>query len=276
MNGVKTVLLMVVLTGLFVLVGDLVAGQQGMIIALVLAAALNFVTYWFSDRIVLAMYRAQPVDETEAPDVYRVVRRLADRAGLPMPRVFVIPQRAPNAFATGRNPQHAVVAVTQGLLSVLNEDELEGVLAHELSHVRNRDMLIGTLAATMAGALMILARIGMFAGMFAGDGRDRRGGGLGIILLAVLGAVAALLIRMAISRSREYQADESATQLTGRPEGLASALSKLERSAHQLPMDVEPSTSHLFIVNPLRGNWLANLFSTHPPARARIERLLRR
>jgi len=276
MNTVKTVLLMVVLTGLFVLVGDLVAGQQGMIIALILAAAMNFVTYWFSDRIVLAMYRARPVDETEAPGVYRVVRRLADRAGLPMPRVFLIPQHAPNAFATGRNPQHAVVAVTQGLLSVLNEDELEGVIAHELSHVRNRDMLIGTLAATMAGALMILARIGMFAGMFAGDGRDRRGGGLGVILLAILGAVAALLIRMAISRSREYQADESAAQLTGRPEGLASALSKLERSAHQLPMQAEPSTSHLFIVNPLRGNWLANLFSTHPPARARIERLLRR
>ena len=276
MNGLKTVFLMVVLTGLLVLVGDVVAGRQGMIFALILAAGMNFAAYWLSDRVVLAMYRARPIDESQAPGLYRVVRRLADRAGLPMPRVFIIPQQAPNAFATGRNPQHAVIAVTQGLLSILNEDELAGVIAHELAHVRNRDMLIGTLAATMAGALMILARLGMFAGMFAGGSRDRRGGGLGVIALAALGALAAVLIRMAISRSREYQADESAAELTGDPGGLARALSKLEQGARLVPMDAEPSTSHLFIVNPLRGDWLASLFSTHPPIRARVSRLQRR
>lgn len=264
---------MLILTGLFLFIGYLVGGEQGMIFALALAALLNLGTYWFSDRIVLAMYRAQEVDESQAPGLFRVVRRLAQRAGLPMPRVFVIPENSPNAFATGRDPQHAVVAVTSGLLSMLGEEELEGVIAHELSHVRNRDLLIGAIAATLAGALMILARIFYF---FGGGGRSREGSGLGALLLLIVAPLAALFIRLAISRSREYQADESAGVLTANPRGLASALAKLDRAAEHYPMEqAEPSTSHLFIVNPLRGDWLAGLFSTHPPIRARIERLER-
>lgn len=273
MNTLKTALLMIVLTGLFVLVGDQVAGTQGMIIALVLAAGMNFVSYWYSDTIVLKMYRAREVSESEAPRLYQIVRRLTQKAEIPMPKVHVIPHEAPNAFATGRDPEHAAVAVTQGILQILNDRELEGVLAHEISHVDNRDMLISTIAATMAGALMLLARIGMFAGMFVGGGRRGRGG-LGAIVLAIVGAVAALLIRMAISRSREYQADADAARLTGNPDGLASALTKLERGAEHYRMDTNPSTSHLFIVNPLKGDWLAKLFSTHPSTEDRVNRLM--
>ncbi len=270
MNAFKTFLLMALLTGLFVLVGNWVGGNQGMIVALVLAALMNLGSYWFSDKIVLMMYRAQEVDEAQAPELYAAVRRLAQRGGLPMPRVFIIPDESPNAFATGRDPQHAVVACTVGLVRMLNQEELEGVLAHELSHVRHRDMLIGALAATLAGALMILARMAFFFG----GGRDREGGALGWLLMLIVAPIAALLIRLAISRSREYQADAGAAALSGNPLALAGALAKLERGAEVIPMtNAEANTSHLFIVNPLHGNWLAGLFSTHPPMAARIARL---
>lgn len=271
MNIFKTFLLMAVLTGLFVWVGDSIAGQRGMIIALVLAAGMNFASYWFSDKIVLAMYHAQPVDEASAPKLYRTVWNLTQAGGLPMPRLYMIPDASPNAFATGRDPQHAVVAVTQGILGLLNDSELEGVIAHELSHVKNRDMLVSTIAATMAGALMILARLGMFFGGFGG--RDRRGGGLEMLLMLILAPIAGILIRMAISRSREYQADASGAELCGNPLGLASALHKLQMGVQEIPMEAEPATSHMFIVNPLSGRSLMNLFSTHPPIEKRIERL---
>ena len=235
MNTAKTALLMILLTGLFILIGDAFAGQHGMIFALVLAIVLNFFAYWFSDRIVLAMYRAKEVDEATAPRLHATVRRLVERAGLPMPKVYMIPQAAPNAFATGRNPKHAAVAVTQGLLDILNEEELEGVVAHELCHVKNRDILIGTVAATLAGAIMILARMAQFAAIFGGGGRDRRGGGFGLILVAVVSSIAAILIQMAISRSREYQADASAAKLTGNPRGLARALEALQRASSRVP-----------------------------------------
>ena len=273
MNTVKTAFLMMLLTGLFVLIGDAFAGQQGMILALVLAVVMNLFAYWFSDRIVLAMYRAREVDEATAPHVYAAVRRLVQRAGLPMPRVYMIPQAAPNAFATGRNPKHAAVAVTQGLLDILNEEELEGVIAHELSHVRNRDILIGTVAATLAGAIMILARMAQFTAIFGGGGRDRRGGGLGLILVAIFSSIAAILIQMAISRSREYQADASAAKLTGNPRGLARALEALQRASSRVPMEANPATSHMFIVNPFSRQGMSRLFSTHPPIEERIARL---
>lgn len=273
MNSVKTVLLMGLMTGLFVLVGDLIAGRQGMLVALGLAAALNLAGYWFSDKIVLAMYRAQPVSEAEAPRVHRIVNRLAQRANLPVPRVFMIPDPSPNAFATGRNPEHAVVAVTEGILHLLNEEELEGVIAHELSHVRNRDLLISTMAATLAGALLILVRIFAFSSIFfGGDGR-RRGGGLEALLLLIFAPLAAILIQLAISRSREYQADASGAQLTGNPLGLARALAKLQQGTRVLPMQTEPNTAHLFIVNPLSARSMAGLFNTHPPLQERIARL---
>jgi heat shock protein HtpX len=277
MNTAKTAFLMIVLTALFVLVGNLIGGQQGMVLALVIAAGMNVLSYWLSDRIVLAMYRAQLADEANAPDLYRIVRRLAESGGMPMPRVYIIPQAQPNAFATGRNPQHAAVAVTQGLLQIMNEAELEGVLAHELSHVKNRDILIGTIAATMAGAVMVLARMAQFAAIFGGGGRsnDREGGGIGYIFVAIFGAIAAMLIQMAISRSREYQADASAARLTGSPMGLAHALATLQRTAERVPMDANPATSHMFIVNPFTRKGIASLFSTHPPIQDRIERLER-
>lgn len=272
MNTLKTALLMVVLTGIFVLIGDQVAGTQGMIIALVLAAGMNFVSYWYSDSIVLKMYNASEIDESDDPQLFRIVRKLANRADVPMPKVCIIPQDVPNAFATGRDPDHAVVAVTRGIRRMLNDRELEGVLAHEMSHVENRDMLVSAVAATMAGALMILGRLAMFANIFGG----RRRGGPGMIIVAIVGVVAALLIKAAISRSREYQADDDAAELTGNPEGLASALSKMDRAAEVQKMEAHPSTSHLFIVNPIRGDWLGNLFSTHPPIDERIERLRNR
>jgi len=275
MNTAKTAFLMIVLTGLFVLIGGYLGGERGMIMALGFAFVMNIFSYWFSDKIVLAMYRAREVEEATAPGLYGIVRRLTQRAGLPMPRVYIIPQAGPNAFATGRNPQHAAVAVTQGLLDILDEEELEGVIAHELSHVRNRDILIGTIAATLAGAIMILARLGMFAGMFfGGGGRDRRGGGgIGIIFVAIFGTIAAILIQMAISRSREYQADASAAKLSGNPRGLARALEALQRSSRRVPMEANPATSHMFIVNPFTRKGLMTLFSTHPPIEERVERL---
>lgn len=275
MNTIKTVLLMGLLTGLVVFVGDLAGGRQGMYIALGIAAVMNLVSYWFSDKIVLAMYRAQPVDYSSAPRLYSMVQRLTQRAGLPMPALYVIPTPTPNAFATGRDPQHAAVAVTDGIVRMLTEEELEGVIAHELSHVRNRDILISAIAATLAGALMILARILGYSMLFFGGGgdRDRNGGGLGALFAIIFAPIAAMLIQMAISRSREFQADSSAAALTHNPMGLARALGKLARGNEAIPMDAEPSTAHMFIVSPLSGRSFVNLFSTHPPLEARIERL---
>ena len=269
MNAFKTFLLMLVLTGLFVGVGELVGGESGMIWALGLAAVVNVVSFWFSDKIVLAMYRAQPVDESQAPALFAAVRKLAQKDGLPMPRVFIVPDESPNAFATGRDPEHAVVVCTAGLLRILTQDELEGVLAHELSHVRNRDILIGAFAATLAGGLMILSRVAFWFG-----GGRGRGGLIGWVLLLIFAPIAAMLIRMAISRSREYQADASGAELSGNPLGLAHALAKLERASEAIPLqNAEPNSSHLFIVNPLHAGGIAGLFSTHPPIEARIARL---
>lgn len=272
MNQLKTVLLMGLLTGLFLLAGDYLGGRNGMYIAFGLAAVMNFVSYWYSDKIVLAMYRAQPVDQATAPTLYRIVSGLTQRANLPMPKLYVIPVESPNAFATGRNPDHAAVAVTAGILRLLDEQELEGVIAHELSHVGNRDILISAIAATLAGGLMILARIFGYSLMVFGGSR-RNGGGLGALFMLIFAPLAALLIQMAISRSREYQADASGAHLSGNPQALARALMKLERAGEQVPMQAEPATAHMFIVNPLSGQTFAGLFSTHPPLEQRIARL---
>jgi heat shock protein HtpX len=276
-NLLKTAVLLAALTALLVLIGDFLGGAQGMVVAFVFALAINFASYWFSDRIVLAMYRAQPVDEAAAPDLYRIVRSLTSRAGLPMPRIYVIAEDTPNAFATGRNPEHAAVAVTEGTLRVLSEDELEGVLAHELSHVQNRDTLIMTLAATLAGAVTMVARMAGYAAMFGGrrsDDEDSGGGAFGAIIMMIVAPIAALLIQLAISRAREFQADASGARLAGRPWGLAKALEKLDVAARMEPMAATPATAHLFIVNPLRGQGgLSTLFSTHPPIEERIARL---
>jgi heat shock protein HtpX len=275
-NIFKTALLLGVLTAMLVLIGGAIGGEQGMMIAFFLALAMNFFSYWFSDKMVLAMYRAQPIDEASAPGVYRIVRRLAERAGMPMPRVYLIPTDTPNAFATGRNPQHAVVAVTEGILRILDEEELEGVLAHELSHVKNRDVLISTIAATLAGAITYLAHMAQWAAFFGGRGHDDEEGGVNPVsamLMAVLAPIAALLVQMAVSRAREYQADATGARMVGKSWGLAKALEKLHMAQHVVPMDASPATAHLFIVNPLTGRSLMNLFSTHPPMEERIARL---
>ncbi|MBM4040727.1 MAG: zinc metalloprotease HtpX [Planctomycetes bacterium] len=276
-NGLKTGILMVVLTCLLVLIGQVVGGMHGAIIMFVIAAGMNFITFFFSDRIVLAMYKAQPVkNRSDAPELYDAVEDQARRAGLPMPRVYIIPQEAPNAFATGRSPRHAAIAATTGLLRSLRRRELEGVVAHELAHVKHRDTLISTLVATLAGAIMMIASIGRF-GLIFGGGRDREdrnplGAILGILLL-ILAPIAAMLIQMAISRSREYAADADGARISGQPHALASALRRLEAAAHQIPMAAGPSTSHLFIVNPLTAEGIANLFRTHPRTADRIARL---
>jgi heat shock protein HtpX len=276
----KTTLLLGVLTGVIVLMGDILGGQAGVRMALVLAAIMNFGSYWFSDKIVLASYGAQPVAESEAPELYAIVRRLAQKAGVPMPRVYRIPTDSPNAFATGRNPEHAVVAVTDGILRILSTEELEGVLAHELGHVFNRDILISSIAATLAGAIMWIGNMMQWGAMFGGfgsrDDRDRGANPLVMLLMAILAPVAASLIQLAISRSREYGADDSGARLCGNPEALASALEKLAIASGRVPLRASPQTAHLFIVNPLaafRGQFLANLFSTHPPIEERIARL---
>lgn len=276
MNGVKTIALMTLMTVGFVLLGQYLGGQQGMIMALVLAAVMNFIAYWFSDKIALLSYGAQPVSEAEAPELYSLVRNLATRAGIPMPKIYIIPSASPNAFATGRNPQHAAVAVTQGILQLLNRQEMEGVIAHELGHVKNRDILIGSIVATMAGAITMLARMASWGAMFGGYGdRDRdRGGGLGLLIMAILAPIAALLVQMWISRTREYQADASGAAIAGTPHGLANALEKLERGAQMIPIsNANPSSAHMFIVNPLSGKSLMALFSTHPPIAERVARL---
>lgn len=276
-NALKTALLLGLLTGFMILVGDWLGGQRGMILALGLAAVMNFVSYFFSDKIALMTYRAQPVTREELPRVYEVVERITQRQGLPMPRIYVIPNDSPNAFATGRNPSHASVAVTQGILNLLDDEELEGVLAHELGHVRNRDILISSIAATLAGAITILARMAYWGALFGGlGGRDREergGGGLGALFMLILAPIAAMLIQLAVSRSREYQADETGAHFTGNPYALARALQKLDAYSKRVPLVASPSTAHLFIVQPLLGINFAGLFSTHPPISKRIERL---
>ncbi len=278
-NTLKTTALLAALTVLFILIGGMVGGEQGMIVAFLFAGLMNFASYWWSDRIVLWMYGAQEVSQAQAPEFHALVRRLAQRAGLPMPRVYIIPTETPNAFATGRNPSHAAVAATEGILRILTPDEIEGVMAHELGHVRNRDILISTIAATLAGAIMMLARMAQFAAWF-GAGRssdDDEGGGaagmVGMLLLAIVAPLAAMLIQMAISRAREYLADAAGAQISRKPWALADALEKLERAATAVPMEANPATAHMFIVNPLRGSSILNLFSTHPPVAQRVARL---
>jgi len=277
MNTIKTALLLGALTGLLMLIGGWFGGQQGVVIAFIFAMVMNFGSYWFSDKIVLRMYKAQAVSEHEAPEFYATVKNLALKASMPMPRVYIIPGDTPNAFATGRNEQHAVVAVTEGILRILGKDELEGVIAHELTHIRNRDILIGSIAATLAGAIVMLAHMAQWAAMFGGAGRDDDEGGgsniVGLILMAVLAPIAATLIQMAISRSREYLADAGGAKISGKPYGLAGALEKLSQASQTMPMEANPSTAHMFIVNPLTGRSLMNLFSTHPPIEERIARL---
>ena len=278
-NTFKTAFLLTALTLLLMFIGRAFGGQNGMFLALIFAAVMNFVSYFFSDKIALAMYRAQPVSREQLPRVYQVVERLTQKLGLPMPKIYVIPTDSPNAFATGRNPSHASVAVTQGILNLLNDEELEGVLAHELGHVNNRDILISSVAATIAGAITMLANMakwGMIFGGFGGgrDREDRGGGGLAALFMLIVAPIAATLIQLAVSRSREYQADASGAHLTGNPYALASALQKLDAYSRRLPMQASPSTAHLFIIQPLLGmNALGNLFSTHPPIAKRIERL---
>ena len=277
-NAFKTAFLLTALTLLLMMIGRAFGGQNGMMIALAVAVVMNFVSYFFSDKIALSMYRAKPVTREELPRAYQIVERLTQKIGLPMPKIYVIPTESPNAFATGRNPQHASVAVTHGILGLLTDEELEGVLAHELGHVNNRDILISSVAATIAGAITMLASMGrwamIFGGMEGGD-RDRRGGGGGLaaLLMLIVSPIAASLIQLAVSRSREYQADATGAHFTGNPYALASALQKLDAYSRRVPMMASPSTAHLFIIQPLLGINFANLFSTHPPIAKRIERL---
>jgi heat shock protein HtpX len=270
-NTFKTAFLLTALTLLLMGLGRAFGGQNGMIWALIIATGTNFVAYFFSDKIALATYRAQPATREQLPRVYSVVERITQKIGLPMPKIYVIPSESPNAFATGRNPAHASVAVTHGILGLLNDEELEGVLAHELGHVNNRDILIGSIAATIAGAITYLARFGFFFGGM-GDRDERRGGGSSLLML-LLAPIAAVLIQLAVSRSREYQADETGAHFTGNPYALASALAKLDAYSRRMPMAATPSTAHLFIIQPLLGMNFGSLFSTHPPVAKRIERL---
>jgi len=270
-NTFKTAFLLTALTLLLLFIGQMLGGQNGMLLALVVAALLNIVSYFFSDKLALAMYHAQPVTREELPRAYQIVERLTQKIGIPMPKIYVIPTESPNAFATGRNPDHASVAVTHGILGLLNDEELEGVLAHELGHVRNRDILISSVAATLAGAITWLRYGAMFGGM--GDRDSRRDGGLGALIMLIVAPIAAALIQLAVSRSREYQADETGAHLTGNPYALASALAKLDAYSKRVPMAASPSTAHLFIIQPLLEMNFANLFSTHPPIAKRIERL---
>lgn len=279
MNNMKAFLLMGVLTVLLVLIGNAVGGRSGAMLFFVIALGMNFITYFFSDSIAIKMTRSRPVTENEAPELYAIVRNLSERAGIPMPRIFITPSAQPNAFATGRGPTHAAVAVTEGIMGLLSRTELEGVLAHELGHVKNRDVLIGTIAASLAGAITMIANMLQWGLIFGGIGGSDDEGGSGILglagtlLMIVLAPIAAMLIQMAISRSREFEADADGARIAGSSAGLAGALLKLERGANQIPMQVNPAASHLFIVNPLSGQSMARLFSTHPPIEERVRRL---
>lgn len=280
MNGFRTTILLAALTALVVWIGQMFGGAHGAVIALVFAGVMNFFSYWFSDKIVLKMYGAQEISANEDPELHGIVRELTARAGLPMPKVYIIPEETPNAFATGRNPQHAAVAVTQGIRRILNKRELAGVLGHELSHVKHRDILISSIAATLAGAISYLAYMAQWAAIFGGGSRDREEGGSNIfslLFMMIVAPLAATLIQMAVSRSREYMADEGGAKVSGDPLALASALRKLEMGAQNIPLQVSDatanSTAHMFIVNPLTGAGLAKLFSTHPPMEERIARL---
>jgi len=274
MNTMRTFLLMGLMTVLVVVVGNLLGGQNGMIMAFVFAVIMNFGAYWFSDKLVLRKYNAQEITRADSPELFSLVEELAGRAELPMPRVYVVPDEQPNAFATGRNPSHAALAVTQGILRTLSRDELRGVLGHELAHIKNRDMLTGTVAATMAGAISMIANIAQWGMIFGGSrSDDREGGGLGGIVMMIVAPIAALMIQMAISRSREFVADEGGAKIGGNPLGLANALRKLEQKAKEIPMEASPATAHIFTVSPLSGGGLMKLFSTHPPIEDRIARL---
>ena len=273
MNTLKTTMLMALLTGLLIVIGGAIGQQAGLVIAFGMALMMNFVSYWFSDRIVLSMYGAKEIGLQDEPRLYNMVQRLAERADLPMPKVYIIEDDSPNAFATGRNPQHAAVAATTGIMRILSDEELAGVMAHELAHVKNRDTLIQTVAATIGGAITYLANMLMFMG---GSRDDEDGGGLGMvgsILMMILAPIAAMLIQMAISRSREYGADAAGAEICGNPLSLARALQKLEYGSRAVPMDANPTTASLFIVNPLTGGGIASLFSTHPPIPERVNRL---
>lgn len=274
MNTLKTVFLMTMMTVLLILIGSIFGDQQGMILAFGLSLVMNFFSYWFSDKIVLAMYRARAVTEAESPRLYSLAARVAQQANLPMPRLYVIPQETPNAFATGRSPNHAAIAVTEGILRILSDDELKGVIAHEFAHIKHRDILTGTIVATMVGAITFLARMAGWSLMFAGN-RDRRdSNALGEMLLLILAPIAAVLVQLAISRSREFAADEAAARFTAQPLSLANALNKLERVNDRIPLQsATPATAHMMIVNPLRGQGIMKLFSTHPPIQERIDRL---
>jgi len=276
-NTIKTTILLAALTGLIVWIGQMLGGGQGAMIALVFAAVMNIGSYWFSDRIVIAMYRGQPIGQSDDPELYGIVHGLALKNHIPMPRLYLIPTDSPNAFATGRSPEHAAVAVTAGIRRLLDAQELEGVIAHELAHVTNRDILISSIAATLAGAIMMLANMArwslIFGGMGSRDDREGGGSGLGLLFTLILAPIAAMLIQMAISRSREFQADETGARVSREPEALASALRKISAYSERIPLPANPATAHLFIVNPLHGVSLQNLFSTHPPLEQRIARL---
>lgn len=273
-NGLKTALLLGLLSGMLLLIGELAGGANGLMIAFVFAAVMNLGSYWFSDKIVLRMYRAQQVDATHP--LYRITERLAQRGNLPMPKVYIIPDPSPNAFATGRNPEHAAVAATEGILQVLSEHELEGVIAHELAHVKHRDILISSVAATIAAAIMMAARMAAYAGMFAGgrDDRDGQSNPIALLGMMILAPIAAMLIQAAISRSREFAADAGGAAIAGTPYGLADALRKIDAVSKRVPLDANPATAHMFIVKPFSGAGILSLFSTHPPMEARINALL--
>jgi heat shock protein HtpX len=277
MNTVKTVGLMTLMMVLFVAIGGALGGRSGMVMAVIFAAIMNVGMYWFSDKLVLGMYRAQPVTEAQAPELHAIVRTLVQKAGMPMPKVYIIPDETPNAFATGRNPEHAVVAVTQGITRLLSREELSGVIAHELAHIKHRDMLTGTIVATIAGAISMLAQMAQWAMIFGGgrrDSDDEGGSPIVALVMMIVAPIAAMLVQMAISRTREFEADRGGAGIAGSPSGLANALLKLERGSQVIPMhDAKPATAHMFIVNPLHGGGLLKLFSTHPPIAERVKRL---
>jgi heat shock protein HtpX len=273
MNTVKTLFLLMTLTLILIWAGASLGGKQGMTVAFIFALGMNFFACWFSDKIILRMYRARKVTESEAPELYGIVRRLAQKAEIPMPKVYIIDQEQPNAFATGRNPRHASVAVTTGIMRILSNEELQGVIGHELAHIRHRDILISTIAATIAGAISYLAQMAQWAMIFGHRGDDEEGNPLAALAMMIVAPIAALIVQMAISRSREYSADEGGARLAGNPRYLSGALRKLHSASQKIPMEANPSTAHMFIVNPLSGGGLLKLFSTHPPIEERIKRL---